>query len=92
MNQTKFIIQKQKRPLNSQFSRISDIGNDENKESNNGCLCFFLGFTFWVVGIIIAAIIGKTKGTVSALWGWFISTILFLLLYFFIIGANVHLR
>lgn len=35
----------------------------------NGALCFFLGFLFNLFGLLIAAIIGKQKGCVFALYG-----------------------
>lgn len=40
-------------------------------EDEGGCLCFFLG-GFGPIGILIAALIGKKKGVIAALWGFLV--------------------
>ena len=45
-------------------------------------LCFWLGFFFLILGVLIAAIIAKTEGVRSALkgfmWSFFFGTVIFL--------------
>ena len=52
----------------------------------HGCLCFFLGMFFGPIGLIVAAIIGKARGVVSALIGMAATSIL-VLLFFVLTGA-----
>lgn len=53
----------------------------ERKEENNGCLCYLLGFLFGPIGILIAAVIAKANGAITALRGMFMSTLLLVLIY-----------
>lgn len=46
----------------------------KTSEESNGRLCFWLGLLFSLIGLIIAAIIGKTKGVKNALIGMAIGT------------------
>lgn len=48
----------------------------QSAEEGGGCLCFILGFLFSIIGVLIAAIIGKRAGVISALWGMVLSAIL----------------
>ena len=70
-----FIIRKQRTPLNPQFAarRLADDADEEN----HGCLCFVLGALFGPIGLLIAAIIAKAKGLISALWGFVVSWLVF---------------
>jgi hypothetical protein len=88
MKQTKVFIRKQK-SVNPYFAKMSYDKYEGNNEDNSGCLCFFLGASFWIIGVVIAAIIGKTKGTVAALWGFGISFIVCFLLYVFFLKCHV---
>ena len=86
MKQTKVFIRKQK-SVDPHFAKMSYDNYEGNNEDNSGCLCFFLGASFWIIGVVIAAIIGKAKGTVAALWGFGISFIVCFLLYVFFLSA-----
>jgi hypothetical protein len=86
MKQTKVFIRK-KKSVNPHFAKMSYNSYEGNNEDNSGCLCFFLGAFFSIIGVVIAAIIGKAKGTVAALWGFGINFIVFLLLYIFFLSA-----
>lgn len=90
MKQTKVFIRKRK-SVNPHFRKMgyTDSYEDNNKD-NSGCLCFFLGASFWIIGVVIAAIIGKAKGTVAALWGFGISFIVCFLLYIFFLGTILN--
>ena len=59
------------------------------QEDGGGCLCFALGFLFSVIGILIAALIGKRSGVISALWGMIVGTIFLGIVWFilFMIGG-----
>ena len=48
-----------------------DIMEKDDIENSHGCLCFFLGFFFGLIGLVIAAIISKARGVVNALYGMF---------------------
>ena len=82
MNQKKFIIRKQKRPLNSQFAarRLADSLDDEQQRSNDkqGCIWMLVGFLLGPIGLIIAAIFGRVKGAIAALVGLAIWAVLWL--------------
>ena len=54
---------------------LTTISPSKAKEDENGCLCFGLGFCFSLIGVLIAAVIGKTKGVKSALFGLALGTI-----------------
>ena len=54
---------------------------NENGDRPHGCLCFFLGMFFGPIGLVVAAIIGKARGVVSALIGMVAIGILVLLFY-----------
>lgn len=60
----------------------------EGEEGDNGALCFWLGFLFWLVGLIVAAIIGKGRGVKSALWGLIFSTVIYIIL-MFLLGVSI---
>ena len=62
-----------------------DTDSPTSRNQGGGCLCFFLG-GFGPIGILIAAIIAKREGVVSALWGFLISWAVVLLVYFAIVG------
>ena len=47
---------------------ISAFSSDQ-QESKPGCLCFFLGALLGPIGVVVAAIIGKTDGVKAALFG-----------------------
>jgi len=47
----------------------------------NVALCFILGLSFNLIGLLIAAIIGKQKGCVAGLWGMFTADIIGLVLW-----------
>ena len=70
-----FIVRKPKMraPVNPQFAarRLAD----ERDDDNHGCLCFALGVLFGPLGLLIAAIVAKVPGLVSALWGFVVSWI-----------------
>jgi hypothetical protein len=68
-----FIVRKPKMPVNPQFAarRLADECDDDN----HGCLCFALGVLFGPLGLLIAAIVAKVPGLVSALWGFIVSWI-----------------
>ena len=68
----------------------SSTAGTEN--GDNGTFCFWLGFLFWLVGLIIAAIIGKGSGVKKALWGMIVSTIIWVLLMFFFSISILQLR
>jgi len=51
----------------------------EKDDNAHGCLCFLLGMFFGPIGLIVAAIIGKARGVVSALFGMAALTILIVL-------------
>ena len=53
-----------KRMANAQFGKA---------ETTNTTLCFFLGLMFNLVGLVIAAVIGKQKGALAALWGMLVN-------------------
>ena len=63
-------------PLNPQFAarRLANSVNEDDED--HGCLCFALGVLFGPLGLLLAAIIAKAKGLISALWGFLISWIL----------------
>lgn len=83
MTPKKFIVRRS--PVNPQFAarRLSD---DVEEDANHGCLCFALGVLFGPLGLLLAAIVGKAKGLVSALWGflvfWLVSGLIILCLRF----------
>ena len=53
----------------------------EAKQEENSTLCFWLGFLFAVIGLIIAAIIAGAKGVRKAMGGCLVSTILWFVLW-----------
>ena len=50
--------------------------NDLKKQEENTNLCFTLGLLFSVLGILIAAIIGKVNGVKAALKGFVINLVI----------------
>ena len=60
----------------------------EDGESPHGCLCFFLGLLFGPIGLIVAAIIGKANGVVSALFGMLVQIIGYAILACIIYGLD----
>lgn len=62
-----------------------DQDTSTNRNQGGGCLCFFLG-SFGPLGLIVAAIIAKREGVISALWGFFISWAIIILAYFALLG------
>ena len=58
-----------------------DSGLPTSQDQGSGCLCFFLG-GFGPIGILIAAVIAKREGVISALWGCLFSGVVGLLTYF----------
>lgn len=75
-------------PLNPQFAarRLSDAV----EENGHGCLCFFLGFMFGPIGLIVAAIVAKVDGLVSALWGFGLAFVLWCALIFIAVACGVR--
>ena len=57
-------------PSPGETRRVAPRSNSVTPEPQvNTTLCFILGFCFNVLGLLIAAIIGKQKGCVCGLWG-----------------------
>ena len=76
-------------PLNPQFAarRLADATEEDE---NHGCLCFALGVLFGPLGLLLAAIIAKAKGLVSALWGFLISWLVVALIWVGFIALATH--
>jgi len=62
-----------------------DVETPANHNQGGGCLCFFLG-GFGPIGILIAAVIAKREGVVSALWGFLILWVVVIVAYFAFVG------
>lgn len=73
-----FIVRKPKMPVNPHFVTRRLADSVEEETDNSGCLCFLLGFTLGPLGLLIAAVVGKSKGLMSALRGlaaaWLLGT------------------
>ena len=74
-----------KRPIGNKV-QSHDSYTATSRDQGGGCLCFFLG-SFGPIGLIVAAIIAKREGVISALWGFFISWAIFILVYLAIMGT-----
>ena len=78
-----------RKTLHQQYSGGSDGGSDDS--GGNGALCFWMGALFWVLGLVIAAIIGKGQGVKMALFGMVVSTLVIILVYgVFLMLAMAH--
>ena len=78
-----------RKTLQDQYLR--DTGGTSKDSSGNDTLCFWMGFLFWVFGLLIAAIIGKGQGLKSALLGMVVSTLVIILGYgLLLIVAMAH--
>ena len=55
------------------------------EQEDNSSLCFWLGFLFEVLGLIIAAIIAGANGVRKAISGCLISAIIWVSIYFFFV-------
>ena len=72
-------------PVCSGYDHQSKVNENEAP----GCLCFILGFLLGPIGVVVAAIIGKTKGTVRALLGFICCGVIFAIIYIIIICCAV---
>lgn len=61
---------KKRKLLKPKFTSNGNYSGDGKQEDNNGCLCFFLGLLFGPFGLLLAAIVGKAGGLISAIWGF----------------------
>ncbi len=68
-----------RRTMSQQYSGASGVGSEGS--DGNGALCFWMGALFWMLGLIIAAIIGKGQGVKMALVGMIVSTLVIILGY-----------
>lgn len=85
------LIRKKRLTYADMKRRTMSTGYDSTgraEDGDNGSLCFWLGFGFWLIGLIVAAIIGKGSGVKKALWGMIVSTIIWFVLGFFF-GINI---
>ena len=72
-----------RKTLHQQFYGGSCGASDGS--DGNGALCFWMGALFWVLGLVIAAIIGKGHGVKMALVGMIVSTLVIVLGYVLLI-------
>lgn len=68
-----------RKTLHQQYSGGSGAGSEDS--GGDGTLCFWMGALFWVLGLVIAAIIGKGHGVKMALLGMVVSTLVIVLGY-----------
>lgn len=61
---------------------------NESEEGSNGILCFWLGFMFWLLGLVIAAVVGKGNGVKKAIWGMFVSTAIYIVVWVYL-GSDI---
>lgn len=68
-----------RKTLHQQYSGGAGAGSEDS--GGDGTLCFWMGALFWVLGLVIAAIIGKGHGVKMALLGMVVSTLVIVLGY-----------
>lgn len=70
------LLKNPQQEYNLKRSRAVNQRMQEQNKGNFDGLCFFLGLVFNLIGLLVAAIIGKRVGAVSALWGMLFADII----------------